>query len=74
MDLAQNTYDEVAIRAIATRLESEVPYQTVGGVLKADGWGDLIRTIKETYPSAFLAMCDYHQKDIELAMLESEVA
>ena len=58
-------YDGVAVLVVASHLDAEVPYETVGGMLAHDGWVDLVQTIRTVYPSAFLAMCAQHQAEIE---------
>ena len=40
--MSTDLYDGVAVLVIASHLESEVPYLTVGGILAHDGWGDLV--------------------------------
>lgn len=47
---------EDTIREIAERLEAEAPYETCSKLLNHTGWVDVVRTIKDTCPDAFLAM------------------
>lgn len=63
--MSADIYDGVAVLVVASHLESEVPYFTVGGLLSHDGWVDLVQTIRKVYPAAFLAMCETHHAEIE---------
>lgn len=72
--MSTDLYDGVAVLVIAGHLESEVPYLTVGGLLDHAGWVDLVQTIRQVYPQAFLAMCAPHQQEIAQALERVGVA
>lgn len=69
MELSQ--FDRAAIRVLTKHLDAEVPYLTVASLLDHQGWADLLETIFQQYPDAFLALCAKHQREIEEEMSAS---
>lgn len=63
-----STYDRTAIGVLAAHLQANVPFQTVSKLLNHEGWNDLLETIFQQYPDAFLKMCEPHQREIEAEM------
>lgn len=66
-----SNFDVAAIRVLTKHLEAEVPFDTVAALLNHEGWADLLRTIFNCYPDAFLALCAKHQREIEEEMSAS---
>ena len=66
-----SNFDRAAIRVLTKHLEAEVPFETVSAILTHEGWADLLETIFQHYPNAFLALCANHQREIEEEMSAS---
>jgi hypothetical protein len=54
--------NDPVVDRIAAQLEAEVPYETCSKVLAHDGWVDLVRTIQQTCPRAFIEMIKTYAK------------
>lgn len=67
--MMRSQYDRAAIRVLADHLDSEAPVDTVTNVLSEQGRRDVIETIADVYPEAFLTMCAKHQEEIEREVL-----